>query len=128
MKIQQIANTSINTRENGQKDSIKFSGIASAAQNKSMPSFGAGVQKASLNEAKTLFQEFENLFSTGFNLLKKSYEKSEIKRFFGDKIAGKLDKITSKSPKLTQAAKGAAVVTAGVGAFEYSTNKLNIFA
>ena len=128
MKIQQIANTSIITKGNGQRDSIKFSGITPAAQNKSMPKFGAGIQKAALNETKTLFQEFESLFSNGLNILKKSYEKSEIKRLFGDKAARKLDILTSKSPKLAQAAKGAAAVTASVGVIEYGANKLNLIA
>ena len=123
MKIQQIANTSINTRGNRQGNSVTFSGITMASQNKGMPKFGGIIPASVNNNQKTLWQEFKSLLSDTFGAVKNSYEKSELKRILVNPIANKIDKITLNSPKLAQAVKGAVLFTAGVGLYECVTRE-----
>ena len=126
MKIQQIANTSINTRGNRQNNSVKFSGINMTEQSKSMPAFKARMPEVPLNKAKTLSQEVGGLFSDICNWIKRSYQKSELKRVVVEPFSKKLDKLAEKSPRLVQAGKGAAAVTACVGVVDYTAHNLNL--
>ena len=123
MKVQQIAKTSMITRTNTQGNLVSFSGNKANYTKNSMPSFGAKAPNPVAGKEKTLFEEIGDLVKTVVNSVKKSYKKSEIKKIFADPAARKWNKFANKSPKLAQAVKGAALLAAGVGAYEIIANK-----
>ena len=77
------------------------------------------------NEVPAIFEEIGDLVNSVAKSVKKSYKKSEIKKVLVDPLTRKWDKFASKSPKLAQATKGAALLTTGVVLYEVAANKLS---
>ena len=125
MRVQRITQTSIITRKNTRGDLVNFSGNTVNKSKNSMPSFGVKAPKSAVEKERTIFEEIGDLVNSAVKSVKKSYKKSEIKKVLVDPLTRKWDKFASKSPKLAQAAKGAALLTTGVVLYEAAANKLN---
>ena len=125
MKVQRITQTSIITRSNTQGDLVSFSGNTVNKSKNSMPSFGAKAPNPVAGKERTIFEEIGDLVNSVAKSVKKSYKKSEIKKVLVDPLTRKWDKFASKSPKLAQATKGAALLTTGVVLYEVAANKLS---
>ncbi len=127
MRIQKIANTPIITPKNRQGNTVSFSGKKVKSSAKGMPKFEAKAPKAPkkpIKTEKTVFQEIGSLAKDIWKSVKSSYNKSEIKKIFAEPASKRWSKFTKKSPKLAQAAKGAALMATGAIIYDIASAKL----
>ena len=110
MKVQNITNMSIYSRANNGGNSVSFGSRAKAGSG-----YSAGVAKDARKMQRTAFDELMDLTSDTANALKKSYEKSQIKKRIVQPTYEAWNKFSKKAPILSKATAYAACAAVGVG-------------
>ena len=127
MRVQNINQSPIYSVNDRQERSVSFSGkcrpkpksqaMDYRGLNQSADSFSPAF-KGKRKQAQGLLSEIGNLITDTCKAVKHSYDNSKTKEILVAPLQKKWSDFASKAPKLSQAVKGAVIVTAGVTAFD----------